>query len=142
MKPLKLSRRAFAVGGAGALAALGLGGVLASDAKSALRVVMDRLLPGVVIDDESFARFQTDMWRHMNPKARVGAAIRRRFGEDVARRLPWVGPALDAFDHEALRIFFTGSDFFWLKDPRAEPVSYAGGSHPCANPFRRPTLGA
>ncbi len=55
----------------------------------------------------------------------------------VARRPPAARERLEVLERGILSDFLLGSNFFWLKDPVTEVVTYSKGTRVCANPFAR-----
>jgi hypothetical protein len=131
------SRRNILIGAAatGATAAGGVTWVATADLRPAGLAFFRRALPGVTIDEKSalvaIDEFVSD-WP-MAKRLALGAAWNMAGVDTMAAMHPrFEPPARHLLTH-----FLLGSNFFEVKDPRAQPIVYTGNKigTPCANPF-------
>ena len=135
--PEALSRRNVLIGTAavGAVAVGGVTLVATAEVKSAALAFFKRALPGVTIDEKSalvaIEEFVAD-WP-LAKRLVLGAAWNTAGIDTMAAMTPrFEPPARHLLTH-----FLLGSNFFLVKDPRAQPIVYLGNraGTACANPF-------
>jgi hypothetical protein len=132
-----LTRRNVLIGAAatGAVAAGGVTWVVTTDVKSSVLAFFKRALPGVTIDEKSalvaINEFMAD-WQ--TTKRLVLGTAWNTAGVDT---MAAIHPRFEPPARHMLTHFLLGSNFFLVKDPRAQPIVYAGNrlGTPCANPF-------
>jgi len=135
--PEALSRRNVVIGATavGAAAVGGVTWVATAEVKSAGLAFFKRALPGVTID-ESSALIAIDEFVSDWPMAKRLAlgAVWNTAGVDTMAAISarFEPPARHLLTH-----FLLGSNFFLVKDPKAQPIVYAGKrlGTACANPF-------
>jgi hypothetical protein len=135
--PEALSRRNVLIGAA-AVAAAAAGGatwVATAEVKSAALAFFKRALPGVTIDEKS-ALIAVDEFvaKWATAKRLVLGAAWNTVGVD---NMAAIDPRFEPPARHLLTHFLLGSNFFQVKDPRAQPIVYVGrppGSA-CGNPF-------
>ena len=144
MPKIDFSRRGVIAASAGgvALAALGALG-LSSTPQSLIRAILHRSLPGVKIDEAGLEAFEAD-YIALAPvlgtsmtKMRAASAAQKLLGLNLLMKAPKFGDTIHRFEREILTMFLVGSDFFSLKDPTAQTVTYIGEHVGCDNPFAR-----
>ena len=132
-----LSRRNVLIGTAavGAAAVGGVTWVATAEVKSAGLAFFKRALPGVTIDDRS-ALVAIDEFMSDWPTAKRLAlgAVWNTAGVDT---MAAINPRFESPARHLLTHFLLGSNFFLVKDPRAQPIVYLGkrSGTACANPF-------
>jgi hypothetical protein len=100
--------------------------------------ILSRRLPGVRIDSASISVLSRDLQTEFQTLPRwVGlhgaAAAARVIGIDVLEKLRPV--EVNHLERKILTYFMLGSNFFDVKDPKTDLVTYYPPSWPCGNRF-------
>ena len=135
-----IQRRGFLVGGAAAIASASVGFVWLRGAFSSQAWIEDVVrsnLPGIKLDETSFREFVVAMSRHdwFAPSSHRAAIAVDRTVPWIAARVPQVREGLEKLERRVLTEFLIGSNFFRVRDPRAETIVYYGPAIACSNPF-------
>ncbi|MCC7251287.1 hypothetical protein [Hyphomicrobium sp.] len=136
-----MDRRKVMIGGAALLGTASLGGVyiVTNDrtVRTWIETLVARHLPGSRIDPPSLAAFSDDKLAEIghNPNYRIYAASLSA-GIDISTLSGALRDKVEAFERKIVSDFLLGSNFFFLDDPRMEPVTYDGEAPiGCRNPF-------
>lgn len=117
----------------GAAAVGGVAWVATSDLKPAGLAFLKRALPGVTIDEKSALVAIDDFMADASTGKRLvlGAAWNTVGVGTMAE----VVPRFESPARHLLTQFLLGSNFFHVKDPKAQPIVYTGIGVACSNPF-------
>ena len=137
---MEISRRKMLIGAAALSVTAAAGGVsllAMSDLKDQLLAYFEKALPGVKIDKASAYQCVEDFvaWRQWSTTKRLVAGV--AWGLAGVDTMAALNQNFEWAARRALTLFLTNSNFFYLDDPRSEPISYV--SPPpitaCINPF-------
>ncbi|HEX7114010.1 MAG TPA: hypothetical protein VF193_02665 [Steroidobacter sp.] len=96
-------------------------------------------LPGVKLDERSLGEFVHTVLNaeFLAPSTHKAAIMADRAAPWLTARVPKLRNGLETLERKVLTEYLLGSDFFRLRDPKREPVTWSGPALACSNPFAR-----
>lgn len=139
-----LTRRGFLITGGAALAAAGTTALWQLGTSTGWRAawierVIRSNLPGVKLDERSLGEFVRTMLNaeFLAPSTHKAAVMADQAAPWLTGRVPKLRNGLATLERKVLTEYLLGSDFFRVRDPKREPVTYYGPALACSNPFAR-----
>jgi hypothetical protein len=137
---MSINRRHLLFGGAAL--ALGSSGALwfASQAYGSstwIEAVVRRHLSGLELDSASLQQFATTLARDVefrNSKVELALNL-DSLAPALVRIAPEVGAKIERLERHVISQYLLGSNFFRVRDPRAERIYFSAAIAACVNPF-------
>lgn len=94
-------------------------------------------LPGVELDPESLQAFvkRFASSRHFREREQSIAILIDQGSSAVARRITKANRRLERLERLVVSEYLSGSNFFYVADPRQETIFHTGPMPACGNPF-------
>jgi len=102
-----------------------------------IEAVIRRNLPGIRLDPASLAKFVAEFAarREVNGRSASTAMLLDQTVPALTRRVAKAQRQVERLERRVVTEYLIGSNFFRVRDPRAEVIVYAGAIPACGNPF-------